>query len=54
MPITKTPIPEVDELYKADRHKRHTLFGGTHVIQTRSVGSALSVVVRTGEHHLEC
>ncbi|KAL5492024.1 hypothetical protein EMCRGX_G017412 [Ephydatia muelleri] len=48
VPITKTPIPETDELYRPDRHKRHTLFGGTHVIQTKSLGSALAVVVRTG------
>ena len=53
VPITKTPIPQVDEVYRPDGHKRHTMFGGTHVIQTKSLGSALAVVVRTGGCYLE-
>ncbi|KAK7028908.1 hypothetical protein SK128_015024 [Halocaridina rubra] len=52
VPITKTPIliSEEGEIYSAERHKRHTLFCGTQVIQTRYYGTAqvLAVVVRTG------
>lgn len=61
VPVTKTPLPHVkrlssspleqrEEQYKPERHKRHTLFNGTNVIQTRYYGNArvLAVVVRTG------
>lgn len=52
VPVTKTPITvsEEEEVYSAEHHKRHTLFCGTAVIQTRYYGSAqvLAVVVRTG------
>ncbi|MPC23019.1 putative cation-transporting ATPase 13A3 [Portunus trituberculatus] len=52
VPVTKTPITvsEETEVYSAEQHKRHTLFCGTSVIQTRYYGSAqvLAVVVRTG------
>ncbi|XP_078374483.1 polyamine-transporting ATPase 13A3-like isoform X2 [Oculina patagonica] len=61
VPVTKTPLPYVkrsssnpleqrEEQYKPERHKRHTLFNGTKVIQTRYYGHArvLAVVVRTG------
>ena len=47
----KTQLPNIEgELYHYDRHKRHTLYGGTHVIQTRfySNSSVLAVVARTG------
>nr|XP_045614575.1 polyamine-transporting ATPase 13A3-like isoform X4 [Procambarus clarkii] len=52
VPVTKIPVTvsEETEIYSAERHKRHTLFCGTSVIQTRYYGSAqvLAVVVRTG------
>ena len=61
VPVTKTPLPHVkrlssnpleqrEEQYKPDQHKRHTLFNGTKVIQTRYYGHArvLAVVARTG------
>ncbi|XP_020601351.1 probable cation-transporting ATPase 13A3 isoform X3 [Orbicella faveolata] len=61
VPVTKTPLPHVkrlssnpleqrEEQYKPDQHKRHTLFNGTTVIQTRYYGHArvLAVVARTG------
>jgi len=61
VPVTKTPLPHVkilssnpleqrEEQYKPEQHKRHTLFNGTKVIQTRYYGHArvLAVVVRTG------
>ncbi|XP_047486397.1 polyamine-transporting ATPase 13A3-like isoform X3 [Penaeus chinensis] len=52
VPVTKTPvtISEGNETYSAEKHKRHTLFCGTAVIQTRYYGNAqvLAVVVRTG------
>ena len=42
VPVTKTPITvsEENEVYSAEQHKRHTLFCGTSVIQTRYYGSA--------------
>ncbi|KAL5492027.1 hypothetical protein EMCRGX_G017415 [Ephydatia muelleri] len=50
VPVMKTPLPQVEEAFNPDRHKRHTLFGGTHVIQTRFYSNTpvLAVVVRTG------
>ena len=57
VPITKTPLPnhpsDTDsiEYYSPEGHKRHTLFSGTHVLQTRYYGDehVKAVVVRTGE-----
>lgn len=42
VPVTKTPVTvsEENEIYLAEGHKRHTLFCGTAVIQTRYYGSA--------------
>ncbi|XP_070560600.1 polyamine-transporting ATPase 13A3-like isoform X8 [Ptychodera flava] len=54
VPITKTPLPnneqEANVIYSPEEHKRHTLYCGTQVIQTRYYGSELvkAVVVRTG------
>lgn len=53
VPVIKTPLPQPDnpsELYDVEAYKRHTLFSGTHVVQTRSYEGAyvLAVVVRTG------
>ncbi|XP_067658890.1 polyamine-transporting ATPase 13A3-like isoform X3 [Haliotis asinina] len=52
VPVTKTPLShqEDEEMYSPENHKRHTLFAGTHVVQTRYYGQAkvLAVVVRTG------
>ncbi|XP_069474671.1 polyamine-transporting ATPase 13A3 isoform X2 [Ambystoma mexicanum] len=58
VPVTKTNLPnpsseskdEDDELYNTEIHKRHTLFCGTHVIQTRFYTGELvkALVVRTG------
>ncbi|XP_006819618.1 polyamine-transporting ATPase 13A3-like [Saccoglossus kowalevskii] len=56
VPVTKTPLPhshdvsEESAFYNPDEHKRHTLFCGTHIIQTRYYGSekVKAVVVRTG------
>lgn len=55
MPVTKTSLPSSGEdaawTYSTEEHKRHTLFCGTHVIQTRFYAGELveAVVVRTGE-----
>ena len=62
VPVTKTPLPhsknsstfpaeQREEFYNSEKHKRHTLFSGTRVIQTRYFGHArvLAVVVRTGK-----
>ncbi|XP_069105688.1 polyamine-transporting ATPase 13A3-like [Argopecten irradians] len=52
VPVTKTPLThqEDEEIYSSEAHKRHTLFSGTHIMQTRYYGSArvTAVVVRTG------
>ncbi|XP_008285779.1 probable cation-transporting ATPase 13A3 [Stegastes partitus] len=59
VPVTKTNLPnpgpgereeEADSAYNTEEHKRHTLFCGTSVIQTRFYTGELvkAVVVRTG------
>ncbi|KAA8587757.1 hypothetical protein FQN60_016619 [Etheostoma spectabile] len=54
VPVTKTSLPSLGEeaavSYNVEEHKRHTLFCGTHVIQTRFYAGELvkAVVVRTG------
>ncbi|XP_006820639.1 polyamine-transporting ATPase 13A3-like, partial [Saccoglossus kowalevskii] len=54
VPVTKTPLPHsVEEgqlIYNSNEYKRHTLFCGTEVIQTRFYGSekVKAVVVSTG------
>ncbi|XP_053774202.1 polyamine-transporting ATPase 13A3 isoform X3 [Desmodus rotundus] len=58
VPVTKTNLPNPsveikgmeDELYSPEIHKRHTLFCGTTVIQTRFYAGELvkAIVVRTG------
>ncbi|XP_013781751.2 probable cation-transporting ATPase 13A3 isoform X3 [Limulus polyphemus] len=52
VPETKTPVSrqEDNEVYSPQNHKRHTLFCGTHVIQSRYYGhdQVLGVVIRTG------
>lgn len=56
VPVTKTSLPcsgeEAARSYNMEEHKRHTLFCGTHVIQTRFYAGELvkAVVVRTGEN----
>ncbi|KAM9315825.1 polyamine-transporting ATPase 13A3 [Gastrophryne carolinensis] len=55
VPVTKTnlPVPNreaEDELYNTESHKRHTLFCGTNVIQTRFYAGepVKAIIVRTG------
>ena len=52
VPVTKTPLApsEGNEVYSPDDHKRHTIFCGTQVIQTRYYGDlkVKAIVVRTG------
>ncbi|XP_057652455.1 polyamine-transporting ATPase 13A3-like isoform X1 [Diorhabda carinulata] len=51
VPVTKTALPNVPGVaYDPKEHGRHTLFCGTHVIQTRYFGNekVLAIVVRTG------
>lgn len=64
--MTKTNLPnplqgdrgdrgdEADCSYNTEEHKRHTLFCGTNVIQTRFYTGELvkAVVVRTGSVHI--
>lgn len=39
VPVTKTPPPHSEDFYDPVGHKRHTLFSGTQVIQTRFYGN---------------
>ncbi|XP_040284267.1 probable cation-transporting ATPase 13A3 [Bufo bufo] len=58
VPVTKTNLPDPstnsrgveDELYNTETHKRHTLFCGTNVIQTRFYAGepVKAIIVRTG------
>lgn len=51
VPVTKTPIStEHAEFYDVKEHGKHTLYGGTTVIQTRFYNGALvkAMVIRTG------
>ena len=54
VPVVKSPLPQAEiasEVYDVEAHKRHTLFNGTKVVQTRNYDSSskvLAVVVRTG------
>lgn len=54
VPVTKTSVPSAGEdsadNFSLDQHKRHTLFCGTQVIQTRfySGETVKAVVIRTG------
>ncbi|XP_022117134.1 polyamine-transporting ATPase 13A3 [Pieris rapae] len=50
VPVMKGPPCPTPEIYSTENHKRHTLFAGTHVIQTRFYGNnqVLAKVVRTG------
>uniref|UniRef100_A0A803TXP3 Cation-transporting ATPase n=1 Tax=Anolis carolinensis TaxID=28377 RepID=A0A803TXP3_ANOCA len=55
VPVTKTPLPQADNVqpwkkHSLEDHRRHVLFCGTEVIQTRpsSKGPARAVVLQTG------
>ena len=56
VPVLKSALPLTDlsdddeDFYDPEKHKRHTLFSGTSVIQTRYYGQShvMAVVVRTG------
>uniref|UniRef100_A0A3Q2VC59 Polyamine-transporting ATPase 13A3 n=1 Tax=Haplochromis burtoni TaxID=8153 RepID=A0A3Q2VC59_HAPBU len=54
VPVTKTSLPSAGEegarSYNIEEHKKHTLYCGTHIIQTRFYTGELvkAVVVRTG------
>ncbi|CAH0627196.1 unnamed protein product [Chrysodeixis includens] len=50
VPVMKGPPCPSAEIYSTEGHKRHTLFAGTHVLQTRFYGNnqVLAKVVRTG------
>ncbi|XP_030608317.1 probable cation-transporting ATPase 13A3 isoform X2 [Archocentrus centrarchus] len=54
VPVTKTSLPSAGKdgvrIYNMEEHKKHTLYCGTHVIQTRFYTGELvkAVVVRTG------
>ena len=51
VPVTKTSLPHDTAPYSPEGHKRHTIFCGTQVIQTRFYANTnvIAVVVRTGK-----
>ncbi|KAM9317089.1 putative cation-transporting ATPase 13A4 [Gastrophryne carolinensis] len=53
IPVTKTPLPKTDntepwKVHSVHDYKRHVLFCGTQVIQTKAVEHVKAVVLRTG------
>lgn len=52
VPVTKTPLPHTrdEEMFCPNEYKRHVLFCGTQVLQTRYYGNSAvkAVVIRTG------
>ncbi|XP_015834823.1 polyamine-transporting ATPase 13A3 isoform X2 [Tribolium castaneum] len=50
VPVTKTALHSSNEIYNPNTHKRHTLFSGTFMIQSRYYGGedVLARVVTTG------
>ncbi|XP_053566201.1 probable cation-transporting ATPase 13A4 [Bombina bombina] len=55
IPVTKTPLPNIDnsipwKIHSGDEYKRHVLYCGTEVIQTKAHGQDLikAVVLQTG------
>ncbi|XP_069583263.1 probable cation-transporting ATPase 13A4 [Ranitomeya imitator] len=53
IPVTKTPLPNTDntepwKVHSVHDYKRHVLFCGTEVIQTKSSDYVKAVVMRTG------
>ncbi|XP_049825460.1 polyamine-transporting ATPase 13A3-like [Aethina tumida] len=50
VPVTKTALHSSEEEYSIVTHKRHTLFSGTTLLQTRNYGgdNVVARVVRTG------
>ncbi|XP_067826649.1 cation-transporting ATPase 13A2 isoform X2 [Heptranchias perlo] len=51
VPVMKTPLPDQDANYSHEEHKRHTLFCGTQVVQSKNYTmdqQVVAVVVRTG------
>lgn len=50
VPDVKTPLLPYDEEFSPELHRKHVLFSGTQVIQTRYYGSSrvTAVVIRTG------
>ncbi|XP_063772481.1 probable cation-transporting ATPase 13A4 [Pseudophryne corroboree] len=53
IPVTKTPLPNTDntepwKVHSVHDYKRHILFCGTEVIQTKSMDLVKAVVMRTG------
>ena len=45
VPITKTPVPMEQVEYSPHKHKRHTLFAGTQIIQARYYSQDMVLVV---------
>uniref|UniRef100_UPI00398F33FC polyamine-transporting ATPase 13A2 isoform X2 n=1 Tax=Pristiophorus japonicus TaxID=55135 RepID=UPI00398F33FC len=51
VPVMKTSLPDQDANYSLEEHKRHTLFCGTQVMQSKKYSmdqQVVAVVVRTG------
>lgn len=51
IPVIKASLPAVsNETYSSELSKKHTLYGGTHVIKTKPVGNepVYALVAKTG------
>lgn len=53
IPVTKTPLPKTDntepwKVHSVHDYKRHVLFCGTQVIQTKAADHVKAIVLRTG------
>jgi len=50
IPVLKTSLPYINDIYNPDEDKKYTIYAGTEVIQSRSAGDAkvCALVVRTG------
>jgi len=50
IPVLKTSLPFINEIYNPDNDKKYTIYSGTDVIQVRPTGSTrvCALVVRTG------
>ena len=50
VPIFKNSLPQTNQIFNPDEDQKYILFGGTKVIQTRSISGedTLGIVIKTG------
>lgn len=49
IPVIKQTLPDTNDVYNMVKDSKFTLFGGTHVIQTRNMGATkvIGLVIKT-------